>query len=95
MNASLQTTVNMPFNHYSLIYLDHMGRLQVQESPSISGQNMTIFSHEVREKFLEILGSQIGYRQPLIRSMCLQARVRRVKTPANVVQEPPASVPLL
>ncbi|PYI25449.1 hypothetical protein BP00DRAFT_100007 [Aspergillus indologenus CBS 114.80] len=67
MNASLQTTVNMPFSHYSLIYLDHMGRLQVQESPSISGQNMTIFNNEVREKFLEILGSQIGYRQPLIR----------------------------
>ncbi|PYH41730.1 uncharacterized protein BP01DRAFT_160976 [Aspergillus saccharolyticus JOP 1030-1] len=67
MNAPLQATVNMPFNHYSLIYLDHMGRLQVQESPSISEQNMTIFTHDVREKFLEILGSQIGYRQPLIR----------------------------
>ncbi|RAL14207.1 uncharacterized protein BO97DRAFT_386653 [Aspergillus homomorphus CBS 101889] len=69
MNSPLRATVNMPFTHYSLIYLDHMGHLQVQESPSINDQNLTVFTNDVREKFLEILGSKINYSKPLIRSI--------------------------
>ncbi|KAL2868222.1 uncharacterized protein BJX67DRAFT_380417 [Aspergillus lucknowensis] len=67
MSAPLHPSVNLPFAHYALIYLDNMGKLKVSESPSIQEQNRTVFTPEVREKFLEILGSKIGYHKPLLR----------------------------
>ncbi|KKK22477.1 hypothetical protein ARAM_000617 [Aspergillus rambellii] len=67
MSAHLRPALNLPFAHYALIYLDNMGRLKVAESPSIQEQHGTVFTPDVREKFLEILGSKIGYHKPLIR----------------------------
>ncbi|KAL2839940.1 hypothetical protein BJY01DRAFT_24278 [Aspergillus pseudoustus] len=60
-------SVNLPFAHYALIYLDNMGKLKVAESPSIQEQSRSVFTPEVRETFLEILGSKIGYHKPMLR----------------------------
>lgn len=47
-----------------MIYLDHDGKLKVDESSSIQEQNSTVFTPEVRQNFLEILGERIGYHAP-------------------------------
>ncbi|KAH3318258.1 hypothetical protein KXW17_009928, partial [Aspergillus fumigatus] len=60
MGLSVRSSINIPYAHYAMIYLDNMGRLKVTESPSIQEQNGTVFTPEVRERFLEILGAKIG-----------------------------------
>lgn len=47
-----------------MIYLDRDGKLKVDESSSIQEQNSTVFTPEVRQNFLEILGERIGYHAP-------------------------------
>jgi hypothetical protein len=69
MGLSVRSSINIPYAHYAMIYLDHMGRLKVTESPSIQEQNGRVFTPEVRERFLEILGAKIGYQRPMVRSM--------------------------
>jgi hypothetical protein len=61
MVLSVRSSINIPYAHYAMIYLDNMGRLKVTESPSIQEQNETVFTTEVRERFLEILGAKVGY----------------------------------
>ena len=63
-----RTSVNLPYDHYALIYLDNMGKLRVAESPSIQNHHATIFTSEVRDSFLEILGAKIGYQKPTLQS---------------------------
>lgn len=67
MTPSRPSPVRIPFAHYALIYLDNEGKLKVDESASIQEQNSTIFTSEVRQNFLEILGERIGYHQPIRR----------------------------
>jgi hypothetical protein len=69
MGLSVLSSINIPYAHYAMIYLDNMGRLKVMESPSIQEQNETVFTTEVREKFLEILGAKVGYQLPVVRRM--------------------------
>lgn len=69
MGLSVRSSINIPYAHYAMIYLDNMGRLKVTESPSIQEQNGTVFTPEVRERFLEILGAKVGYQPPMVRSM--------------------------
>ncbi|OOF92737.1 hypothetical protein ASPCADRAFT_152236 [Aspergillus carbonarius ITEM 5010] len=64
-----RTSVNLPYDHYALIYLDNMGKLRVAESPSIQNHHATIFTSEVRDSFLEILGAKIGYQKPTLQSI--------------------------
>jgi hypothetical protein len=45
-----------------MIYVDHDGKVKVEESASIQEQNTTIFTPEVRQSFLEVLGERIGYQ---------------------------------
>ena len=52
-----------------MVYLDNMGRLRTSESSSVQEQGETLFTPEVRENFLEILGGRIGYQRPLLRRM--------------------------
>lgn len=52
----------LPYAHYAMIYLDHDGKLKVDESPSLHEQNATVFTPDVRQNFLEILGERIGYQ---------------------------------
>ncbi|KAL4916811.1 hypothetical protein BDW62DRAFT_94785 [Aspergillus aurantiobrunneus] len=66
MGAPLRPPVNLPFAHYALIYYDNMGKIKVSESPSIQEQNRSVFTPDVREKFLEIIGPKIGYYKPLM-----------------------------
>lgn len=63
MVTSAQPRFRLPYGHYALIYLDSEGKLKVDESPSIKEQNSTIFTPEVRQNFLEILGERIGFQQ--------------------------------
>ncbi|KAL4784624.1 hypothetical protein BJX76DRAFT_356857 [Aspergillus varians] len=67
MGAPLRPSINLPFAHYALIYYDNMGKIKVSESSSIQEQNRSVFTPDVREKFLEIIGPKIGYHKPLIR----------------------------
>jgi hypothetical protein len=69
MGRSVRSLINIPYAHYAMIYLDNMGRLKVTESLSIQEQNGTVFTTEVCERFLGILGAKIGYQRPMVRSM--------------------------
>ena len=66
---SMRPSFHLPFAHYAMVYLDNMGRLRTSESPSVQEQGETLFTPEVRENFLEILGGQIGYQRPTLRCM--------------------------
>ncbi|GFF76820.1 hypothetical protein IFM62136_09415 [Aspergillus lentulus] len=68
MGLSVHSSIDIPYAHYAMIYLDNMGRLNVTESPSIQEQNGTVFTLEVRERFLEILGAKTGHPRPMARS---------------------------
>lgn len=57
----------LPYAHYALIYLDSDGKFKVEQSASIQEQNSTVFTPEVRQNFLEILGERIGFHQPAAR----------------------------
>lgn len=57
-----RSSFRLPYAHYALIYLDSEGKLKIDESPSIQEQNSTIFTPEVRQNFLEILGERIGFQ---------------------------------
>ncbi|KAK6813989.1 Protein of unknown function DUF2841 [Aspergillus parasiticus SU-1] len=67
MDVTMRTSFNLPYTHYAMIYLDNLGRLKVQESSSIRETNGTVFTPDVQDKFLEILGAKIGYRRPTMR----------------------------
>ncbi|GFG18527.1 uncharacterized protein YDR124W, partial [Aspergillus lentulus] len=67
MGLSMRSSINIPYAHYAMIYLDNVDRLKVTESPSVQEQNETVFTPEVRERFLEILGAKIGYQRPMVR----------------------------
>jgi hypothetical protein len=69
MGLSVRSSINIPYAHYAMIYLDNMGRLKVMECPSIQEQNGTVFTPEVCERFLEALGAKVGYQPPVVRSM--------------------------
>lgn len=67
MMTPTRSSFRLPYAHYAMIYLDSEGRLKVEESPSIQEQNSTVFTPEVRQNFLEILGERIGFNQPAAR----------------------------
>jgi hypothetical protein len=75
MTPARPASFRMPYAHYALIYLDSEGKLKVDESASIKEQNSTIFTPEVRQNFLEILGERIGLHQPLRRKLNLSSEV--------------------
>jgi hypothetical protein len=58
-----------------MIYLDRDGKLKVDESSSIKEQNSTVFTPEVRQNFLEILGERIGYHAPTRRMSNLHFQI--------------------
>ncbi|OQD97643.1 hypothetical protein PENSOL_c011G06425 [Penicillium solitum] len=55
---------SLPYNHYAMIYIDNEGIPQTIESRSIQEESTSVFTPEVRQNFLQILGSRIGYPQP-------------------------------
>ncbi|KAJ5104845.1 hypothetical protein NUU61_002192 [Penicillium alfredii] len=78
MMAPSRSSFRLPYTHYAMIYLDNEGVLKVEESPSIKEQKSTVFTPDVRQNFLEILGDKIGYYQPFTRPT-LEASPRRVR----------------
>lgn len=54
-----------------MIYLDNEGKIKVDESASIKEQGATLFTPEVKQNFLEILGERIGHCQPIRREFNL------------------------
>ncbi|KAJ9482721.1 hypothetical protein VN97_g10703 [Penicillium thymicola] len=54
-----------PYAHFAMIYLDHDGKVKVDESSSIQEQNSTVFTPEVCQNFLEVLDERIGYHAPV------------------------------
>ncbi|KAL4933134.1 uncharacterized protein BDV17DRAFT_147954 [Aspergillus undulatus] len=68
VGAPSRPTLDLPFTHYALIYYDNKGKIRIKESASIEEQNRSVFTPEVREKFLELIGPEIGYQKPLLRA---------------------------
>ncbi|KAJ5512581.1 hypothetical protein N7463_002133 [Penicillium fimorum] len=80
MMSSSRPSFRPPYSHFAMIYLDRDGKLKVDESSSIQEQNSTVFTPEVRQNFLEILGERIGYHAPARHTMDTSPRrVRRRK----------------
>lgn len=61
-----------------MIYLDRDGMLGVIESSSIREQKSTVFTPEVRQNFLDILGKNIGYHTPV-------RRMSKFHTPGPII----------
>ncbi|KAF3403911.1 Uncharacterized protein F1880_010277 [Penicillium rolfsii] len=53
--------IRVPFEHYVLIYVDDKRKLRVKESDSIREETSIVFTPEVRQNFLEILGDGIDH----------------------------------
>ncbi|KAJ9481677.1 hypothetical protein VN97_g11790, partial [Penicillium thymicola] len=69
-----------PYAHFAMIYLDCDRKLGIVESSSVRGQNSTLFTPEVRQNFLEILGERIGYHAPIRQTIDISPyRVKRRK----------------
>ncbi|KAJ5109313.1 hypothetical protein N7456_005988 [Penicillium angulare] len=77
MMAQSRSSFRLPYAHYAMIYLDNEGKIKVEESQSIQEQNSTLFTPEVRQNFLEILGERVGYQSSARRT--LDASPRRVR----------------
>lgn len=84
MMAAPQPSCHIPFAHYALIYVDSAGKLGCEESASIMDQNITLFTPDVRQTFLETLGEKIGFHQPLVGSSPRRVRRRRGNAPASM-----------
>ncbi|KAH1663040.1 hypothetical protein KXX46_006055 [Aspergillus fumigatus] len=69
VGRSVRPSINIPYTHYAMIYLDNMGKLQVTESPSIQEQDRTVFTPEVCKRFLEILSAKIRYQRPMVQRL--------------------------
>ncbi|KAJ6002066.1 hypothetical protein N7522_007293 [Penicillium canescens] len=88
MMTHSRSSFRPPYTHYAMIYLDHDGKLKVDESSSIQEHNATVFSPEVRQNFLEILGERIGYHAPPRQTVdASPRRVRRRKGNAPSISE--------
>lgn len=62
MMTPTPSSFRLPYVHYAMIYLDPEGKVKVDESPSIQDQRSTLFTPEVRQNFLEILGERVGFQ---------------------------------
>ncbi|GIJ86936.1 hypothetical protein Asppvi_005835 [Aspergillus pseudoviridinutans] len=69
MGLSMRSSINIPYAHYAMIYLNNMGRLKVVESASIQEQNETVFTPEIHKRFLELLGAKIKYQLPMVQRL--------------------------
>ncbi|KAJ5443373.1 Protein of unknown function DUF2841 [Penicillium cf. griseofulvum] len=85
MMSSSRPSSRPPYAHFAMIYLDRDGKLKVDESSSIKEQNSTVFTPEVRQNFLEILGERIGYHVPSRQLDTSPRRVRRRKGNAPIL----------
>ncbi|KAJ5146009.1 uncharacterized protein N7515_000573 [Penicillium bovifimosum] len=84
MMTHSRSSFRPPYAHYAMIYLDHDGKLKVDESSSIQEHNATLFTPEVRQNFLEILGERIGYHAPHQSMDTSPRRVRRRKNAPTI-----------
>ncbi|GIJ84928.1 hypothetical protein Asppvi_003783 [Aspergillus pseudoviridinutans] len=69
MGKSVCSSINIPYAYYAMIYLDNMGRLKVIKSPSIQKHNGTVFTTEVCERFLKLLGAKVRYQHPKVQRL--------------------------
>ncbi|PLB38358.1 DUF2841 domain-containing protein [Aspergillus candidus] len=53
MQCPPSAAFNPPFTHFALMYVDRNGELQVDVSPSLMGYERSIFTQEVRDRFLK------------------------------------------
>jgi hypothetical protein len=56
----MSTNVDLPHQHFAVIYLDQDGNPQIMASPSIAGCGGAIFTPDVKDRFVEMTspGSQ-------------------------------------
>ncbi|KAJ5609534.1 hypothetical protein N7528_010101 [Penicillium herquei] len=79
MMTPIQSTFRLPYTHYAMIYLDNEGKVKVDESASILDQRSTLFTPEVRQNFLEILGEKMSLQRSGAARRTLNASPRRVR----------------
>jgi hypothetical protein len=60
MLSPQSTACDFPYQHFALIYIDQDGEVGLETSPSIGNSGKSIFTPEVRERFLKTaaMGSQ-------------------------------------
>ncbi|CAG8236794.1 unnamed protein product [Penicillium olsonii] len=63
--STSQPSPTFPYDHYAMVYIDNEGILQTIGSSSIQEEITSVFTPEVRQNFLEILGSRIGCPLPI------------------------------
>lgn len=57
--------LNLPFQHFATVYLDQNGSVKFSASPSIGDGNRHLFTHELKERFLEAAGIKPPSRTPI------------------------------
>lgn len=69
----------VPFTHYAMIFIDEMGKVRVDESPSIKAKTRTFFTPDDRERFMELVGAKAraNYQRLMLGSMLALLSVRR------------------
>ncbi|KAJ5672659.1 hypothetical protein N7507_001786 [Penicillium longicatenatum] len=77
MMTPSRSSARLPYAHFAMIYLDNEGKIKVDESASIQEKNSTLFTSEVRQNFLEILGESVSLQPGARRTM--EASPRRVR----------------
>ncbi|KAJ6076860.1 hypothetical protein N7499_008841 [Penicillium canescens] len=86
------SSFRLPYTHHAMIYVDHEGKLKTYESQSIQEQDGSVFTSEVCQNFLDILGERLGYHQPAHQEMALSFRRlkrRKGKASAKSASEKP------
>ncbi|KKA25184.1 hypothetical protein T310_0775 [Rasamsonia emersonii CBS 393.64] len=61
-NAQNMVLARRTLSHYALIYMDNIGNVRVEESPSVRELNQSFFTPELREKFLKVVREKANAR---------------------------------
>mgnify|MGYP000929552343 CR=1 FL=1 len=64
-----QGPTRLPFPHYAMIYMDNMGKVRVEESPSIRDGPQPFFTPELQQKFVEVVRAKMNYQRSILGSM--------------------------
>lgn len=65
-NAQNMVLARHTLSHYALIYMDNIGNVRVEESPSVRDLNQSFFTPELRERFLKVVRAKANVRTMLI-----------------------------
>ncbi|KAJ9255358.1 hypothetical protein DTO280E4_4255 [Paecilomyces variotii] len=65
---------NIPYRHFALMYINGNGELEVEASPSVAGCGKSIFTSEVKERFLKCAALDSQGTSPSFTGLGIQER---------------------